>query len=395
MVKRIFATVKPEILAWARTSAGFTLEAAAKGLKIDVGTLALWEEEEGTEAPSIPQLRALAALYRRPLAAFYLQEVPRRFQVLGDLRRPRQGEDQAYSPALTQEIRSAQQRRVLAQELAADLGDDARPFQFRLGSEAPEEAGEAIRQFLGMAPQIILQFGSDPTGRTALNKWRSAIEEAGVLVFQSSRIPQTEASGFAVAYDETPVIVINRKDAPQRRLFSLLHEFAHVALRESGVSDLRIDRQQTTAGADIEMRCNAIAAAALMPMESVNRELQAALADEGELTDLAVARVARRFGVSRPALLLRLVRAGRANWSFYFEKDAQYKAEYETEQASRGPLPEMKRNIPQESLSDLGRPFIGLVLGNYHQRNITLSDVAGYLGVRVKHVETIERRMVV
>ena len=43
----------------------------------------------------------------------------------------------------------------------------------------------------------------------------------------------------------------------------------------------------------------------------------------------------------------------------------------------------------------LGRPFIGLVLGNYHQRNITLSDVAGYLGVRVKHVETIERRMVV
>ena len=395
MVKRIFATVKPEILAWARTSAGFTLEAAAKGLKVDVSILTLWEDEDGTEAPSIPQLRALAALYRRPLAAFYLQEVPRRFQVLGDLRRPRQGEDQAYSPALTQEIRSAQQRRALAQELAADLGDDAQPFRFRLRSETAEEAGEAIRQFLRIAPKVIQQFGSDPSGRTALNTWRTAIEDAGVLVFQSSRIPQTEASGFAVAYDETPVIVINRKDVPQRRLFSLLHEFAHLALRESGVSDLRIDRQQTTANADVEMRCNAIAAAALMPMESVNLELQTALADEGELTDQAVARVARRFGVSRPALLLRLVRAGLANWALYFEKDAQYKAEYESEQANRGPLPEMKRNIPQESLSDLGRPFIGLVLDNYHQRNITLSDVAGYLGVRVKHVETIERRMVV
>ena len=395
MVKRIFATVKPEILAWARTSAGFTLEAAAKGLKVDVSILTLWEDEDGTEAPSIPQLRALAALYRRPLAAFYLQEVPRRFQVLGDLRRPRQGEDQAYSPALTQEIRSAQQRRALAQELAADLGDDAQPFRFRLRSETAEEAGEAIRQFLRIAPKVIQQFGSDPSGRTALNTWRTAIEDAGVLVFQSSRIPQTEASGFAVAYDETPVIVINRKDVPQRRLFSLLHEFAHLALRESGVSDLRIDRQQTTANADVEMRCNAIAAAALMPMESVNLELQTALADEGELTDQAVARVARRFGVSRPALLLRLVCAGLANWALYFEKDAQYKAEYESEQANRGPLPEIKRNIPQESLSDLGRPFIGLVLDNYHQRNITLSDVAGYLGVRVKHVETIERRMVV
>ena len=257
MVKRIFATVKPEILAWARASAGFTLDAAAKGLKVDVSILTLWEDEDGTEAPSIPQLRALAALYRRPLAAFYLQEVPRRFQVLGDLRRPRQGEDQAYSPALTQEIRSAQQRRALAQELAADLGDDAQPFRFRLRSETAEEAGEAIRQFLRIAPKVIQQFGSDPSGRTALNTWRTAIEDAGVLVFQSSRIPQTEASGFAVAYDETPVIVINRKDVPQRRLFSLLHEFAHLALRESGVSDLRIDSQQTTASADVEMRCNA------------------------------------------------------------------------------------------------------------------------------------------
>ena len=393
MVKRIFATVKPEILAWARTSAGFTVEAAAKGLKVDVCTLSLWED--GAEAPSIPQLRALAGLYKRPLAVFYLQEVPRRFQVLGDLRRPRHGEDQGFSPALTQEIRSAQQRRVLAQELAADLGDEARPFEFGLGAEAAEEAGIAIRQFLGIAPEIIAKFGGDPSGRTALNTWRNAIEEAGVLVFQSSRISQAEASGFALAYDETPVIVINRKDAPQRRLFSLLHEFAHVALRESGVSDLRIDRQQTTASVDIEMKCNAIAAAALMPLESVRRELQAALADEGELSDGAVTRLARRFGVSRPALLLRLVRAGRATWTLYFEKDAQYKAEYERELANRAPPPGMKRNIPQESMSILGRPFIGLVLGNYHQRNITLSDVAGYLGVRIKHVEKIERQMVV
>jgi len=393
MAKRIFATVKPKILEWARTSAGFTLDAAAMSLKLDVEVLALWEQ--GGEFPSIPQLRSMATLYKRPLAVFYLQEVPRQFQVLSDLRRARPGEDLAFSPALTQEIRTAQQRRSLAQELASDVEEQIEPFRFRVGADSPDEAGEAIRQFLGLRVDTILQFGRDPTARVAFNTWRSAIEDAGVLVFQSSKIPQTEASGFALAYDEMPVVVVNRKDAPQRRLFSLLHEFVHVALRESGVSDLRLDRDQAVENGNIEMRCNSIAASALMPFDAVNAEYQSAIANEGGLTDIAISRIARRFGVSRQASLLRLVRARLATWDFYFEKDAQYKAEYELERENRKPQPDMKRNIPQESLSNLGRPFIGLVLDNFHQRKITLGDVAGYLGVRVKHVETIERRMTI
>ena len=98
--------------------------------------------------------------------------------------------------------------------------------------------------------------------------------------------------------------------------------------------------------------------------------------------------------MSRPALLVRLVDTRRLTWKFYFEKVAEYNAEYEREKAARPRAQEMKRNMAQESLSDLGRPFVGLVLGNYHQRNLTLSDVAGYLGIRVKHVEALQRRMV-
>lgn len=393
MATRVFATVKPEILEWARTSAGFSLESAANGLKIDPEMLAQWEQP-GDVRPSIPQLRKLAVLYRRPLAVFYLQEVPLRFQVLSDLRQATPGEERNYSPALTLEIRSAHQRRVLAQELGNELGEQTKPYPFRLGVVDTEEAGVAIREFLGVGVAQILQFSGDATGRLGFNTWRTAIERTGVLVFQSARVSKAEASGFALAYDSAPVIVVNRKDVPQRRLFSLLHEFAHVAVRQSGVSDLRIDRDQVAQHPDIELRCNSIASAALMPMAAVIAELDAVLAKGQPFTDEIIVRVSRRFGVSRPALLLRLISARRTTWDFYFEKVAEYKAEYEREQAMRPPAPKMKRNIPQESLSDLGRPFIGLVLGNYHQRNLTLSDVAGYLGVRVKHVEALERRTV-
>lgn len=390
MAKRIFATIKPEVLEWARTSAGFSIDAAAAALRLKREQVAAWEAG-GEERPSIPQLRDLASLYKRPLAVFYLQEVPVRFQVLSDLRRPVLGEDRSYSPVLTNEIRIAQQRRELALELRAELEEPVEPFSFRLGDEDVEQAGEAIRQFLGVDVDQILRFGSDAAGRLGFNTWRMALERSGVLVFQSSRIPQKEASGFALAYDQLPVVVVNRKDVPQRRLFSMLHEFAHVSLRQSGVSDLKLDAIQVEMP-DIEMRCNAIASAALMPWDAVRAELAAA-GGERQLTDDVIQQVARRFGVSRPALLVRLVNARRATWDFYFEKAAQYAAEFERELAARPPAKNIKRNVPQESISDLGRPFVGLVLGNYYQRRITLSDVAGYLGIRVKHIEAVQQKM--
>jgi Zn-dependent peptidase ImmA (M78 family)/transcriptional regulator with XRE-family HTH domain len=391
MGNRVFATVKPEILKWARTSAGFSIEDAAAALKVDPDLLAVWEASE-EKRPSLPQLRKMAIKYKRPLAVFYLQEVPLRFQVLSDLRRPVPGEDRPYSHALTYEIRSAQQRRELALELRSELDEPVEPLLFRLGGETPEQAGEAIRSFLQIDPDQIRTFGGDATGRLGFRTWRLALERSGVLVFQSSRISSSEASGFALAYDTMPVVVINRKDVPQRRLFSMLHEFAHVALRESGVSDLKIDGVQVQVP-DIELRCNAIAAAALMPRETVLAELAAVAGDRAELTDEIIARVARRFGVSRPALLIRLIETSQVSWDFYFEKVAQYTAENERQRAARAPAKEMRRNMAQESLSDLGRPFVSLVLGNYYQRKLTLSDVAGYLGIRVKHVEALERRL--
>ena len=393
MAKRIFANVKPQILVWARNSAGLSVEAAAVAMKVQAELVEKWESDDDTR-PSIPQLRKLAALYKRPLAAFYLQEVPLQFKVLSDLRRLTPGVDRTYSPALVHEIRVAHQRRELALEMRKDLDESAESFGLRLGNLPPEEAGEEIRKFLNISDEAIRRFNSDSAGRLGLNTWRNAIEQSGVLVFQSNKIPQSEASGFALAYETLPVAVINRKDIPQRRLFSLLHEFAHILLREDGVSDMKFDMSQIDSS-DIELRCNAIAAAALMPKSILAPELENAYFINGEITDESIIKLARRFGVSRPALLIRLIELGRANWNFYFRKTSEYADEYERAKELRKPAGEIKRNIPQESLSDLGRPFIGLVFSNYYNRHLTLSDVAGYLGIRVKHVEALQRRLAV
>jgi hypothetical protein len=76
------------------------------------------------DAPSIPQLRKIAALFKRPLAVFYLGKSPPRFAVMRDLRRLPGTGARSYSPAVQLEIRAATERRELALEAWRAAGAD-------------------------------------------------------------------------------------------------------------------------------------------------------------------------------------------------------------------------------------------------------------------------------
>lgn len=394
MAKRVFAKVKATILRWARESAGVSLQSAAKSLDIDEALLSDWESDVGK--PSIPQLRKLAGLYKRPLSVFYLQKVPTGFQVVSDFRRPSENTS-PFSAELTQEIRIAHQRRELALELSTDIGEKTRKFSFSATlDDDVEQVGGRLRKFLGIEDGLQKQFASDSTGRAAFNFWRQAAENAGVLVFQSTRISAQEASGFALSFPNAPVVMVNRKDAPTRRLFSLAHELAHLALQKSGVSDLKIEDDRQPVDSDLEAFCNRVAAAGLMPKNLVLVDtVVVAHGTSLEWDDFEIVQVAKRFGVSREAMLVRFLSLGKTSRSFYQKKRVQYADEYEKQrekEAARPPVP-IPRNMPREALSLYGRPYISLVLGNYYQDRLTLSEVSSYLGLRTKHVEKLQSEM--
>jgi len=98
--------------------------------------------------------------------------------------------------------------------------------------------------------------------------------------------------------------------------------------------------------------------------------------------------------VSREALLRRLLTFERTTADFYGRKREQYIAEYlanKARQKEQTADTEMKRNMPQETVSNFGRPLIRMLLGNYYQDRITLSEVSGYLGLKVKHIPKLEQ----
>lgn len=375
------AIIRPQLLTWARESIGLSIEDAARRVRVEPARLESWES--GDASPTVAQLRNLANVYKRPLGVFYLPEPPLDFMPLADYRLLPEAE-QELSPSLLLEIRRAQEQRELHLELIEELGDEppaAERLRLDIGSD-PEQAGLALRNLLQLSLEE--QF-SWTDSYQALNGWIAAIESVGYLVMQASGVGLTEMRGFSIAEEIFPVIVLNGADAPNGRIFTLLHEAAHIQLSASGICDLH-ERGDRLADA-IEVFCNHVAAAALMPRESFLDDPGVATGDGNDhWPNEALAPLARRYSVSREAVLRRLLTFGKVTEDYYREKRLEFLETYQRRrEESEGFAP-----VAAIRVRDLGRPYVTTVLDAFYQRHITAADLSRLLGARLKHLDRIE-----
>jgi len=250
----------------------------------------------------------------------------------------------------------------------------------------PETAAEKIRAALGVRTKVQSQWRVD---NEAFREWRALLEHAGILTFQATDLELEEARGFSISLRPFPVVVANIKDAYRGRIFTLLHEVAHIALNEGGICDLD-DNQRRNAAAQIEAFCNRIAGAVLFPRQDLlaTTEVRNHRPPDMTWSDEEIQSLSRKFGGSREALLVRLLALGRTSEKFYYRKRDEYRLEYAKwrEERKQGFAP------PHVvSLSSAGPLFTSLVIENFNREHITASDVSDYLQVRVKHLPEIQR----
>lgn len=382
------ALVDPALLAWARQSGGFDVETAAQRAGVDPGRLAAWEE--GRARPTVAQLRKLAGTYKRPLAIFYLPEPPTDYQPLRDYRRLPDAEVGHLSPALLASIRRARGVRDAALELREEADETvARAPRVYAGRRDPEQLARAARELLSVSLDTQRSW-RDP-GR-ALDGWIDAVSGLDVLVLQVQSIPLAEMRGFSISEDVLPVVVLNGADSPRGRIFTLLHELAHLLLNADGVCDALPRRRALRPLDEVEILCNQVSAAVLMPASAFTAEPTIKRgAPGGEWPDDALSALAERYTTSREAVVRRLFTLGLATWDFLQRKSEEYAAAYEEQRRRRrederagGP------SYYRMKVRDLGRPFIESALDAYHRRAITGSDLAEYLEIKVNQVPKLE-----
>lgn len=383
------ANVEPAVLRWARESAGYSIEDAARRVPVKPERLSSWEVEAGETRPTIGQLRKLANVYKRPLSVLFLPVPPAEPPLkIHDFRQLPGKVPGVFSSAVLLQLRRARERRELALHLLEDLEQPVPSFDVRATlHDDPEQLGAHFRDVLGMDLATQEQW----TGMyDAFNGWRSRIETAGVLVFQMSRVEPEETRGFSLAELPLPVIAVNSKDPPGARVFTMLHELCHVALRRSGVCEPDEDRLRPSEERRVEVLCNHVAGASLVPMETLLAD-PIVRANRGPVwPEDSLAKLARRFSASRFVVLRRLLTAVRTTPAFYQEKHLEWtenarRERHRKKESKSGPPPD------RTSVAERGQTLVRLVLQSYYQDHITLSDVSEYLGVRLKHLPKIER----
>jgi len=202
--------VNPDMLKWARETAGLGVDDVVRKLKrkrITAETVLSWESGEGS--PSYPQLERIAyEIYKRPLALFFFPEPPQEetpkqsFRTLPDYAIER----------LPQRIRFLIRKAKVMQLNLAELYDNANPASRHIVQDlsfdprvSSEQMAATVRDYLGID---LARQRRWKNSEEALKVWRDALEEHGVFIFKDAF--RVEAfSGFCLYDEQFPIIYVN------------------------------------------------------------------------------------------------------------------------------------------------------------------------------------------
>ncbi|HXM40819.1 MAG TPA: hypothetical protein VN924_06175 [Bryobacteraceae bacterium] len=278
-------TVNPEILTWARSTAGLTADDAARALGFSdtrdrSAAERLMALEAGEEYPSRSVLLRMSKAYRRALLVFYLPEPPRTGDRGQDFRTVPGGTPALYNPLLDALIRDIGGRQTAVGALLEET--EPPPVDF-IGAASMNDPTEDLANRIGERLQFSLdQFRVQATGRASIRLPSGNNRSRWGLCAASGQSRQPSHEYF-------------------RRCLPALHEMAHLWLGATGVSGASIE-------ARIEGYCNDVAGEILPPTAEVRALAHLRKAPLAEVIE-AVSTFANARNISRAMVAYKLLRA--------------------------------------------------------------------------------------
>ena len=253
--------VAASVLLWAEQRSQRDSDAYAKKFKP-------WEEWiAGDEKPTIKQVEEIAKYSHLPFGVFFLDEPPKVELPIPDYRLGRAGDEELPSQDLLEAIDLSLQRQAWFKEYAAKLG--LGPADITRATTQDDPTGIATKvaaelEFTDVARAKI------KTREAARNHLRRAFEARGGLAIFTSMVgndthrllDREEFRGFTLADEIVPLIFVNtNEDSLGGQFFTFLHEYGHVVLRSTGISN----EDQSVPGTGVEAWCTAVANEVLVP----------------------------------------------------------------------------------------------------------------------------------
>lgn len=296
------AFINPAILSWSRQRAGLSVAEIAKRLTVPSARVTDWEG--GQILPTFNQAQRWAVIAHIPFGFLFLKTPPQENISIPDLRTVDGVFPNVPSLNLIDTVRDVLRKQDWYLEYLQDHERSPLSFVGSFSSRSPiNDVVADIRRVLGVTDDFARMSYED-----YFRALVSGAEEAGILVMRSGvalgnthrKLDVSEFRGFAISNALAPVVFINSADAPTARLFTLMHELAHIWIGSTGVSD-----GNSHSARQEEAFCNAVAGEFLAP-ELVFRthwdsnahweENLVPLAGRFRVSTLVIARRARDLG---------------------------------------------------------------------------------------------------
>ncbi len=295
----------PEILKWARETAGLSLAEAA--IRLDISKVEkLITYESGVEMPSRPVLLKMAKQYRRSLLTFYLDTPPLKGNRGEDFRTVTSDRTIAGDAQVDALIRDLRARQSLVHSTMED--EETSPISLIGSTKMSDGIQQTLRVIQNALALDIQKFRAKTKSEDAFSLLRSHVEKLGIFVLLKGDLGSYHSSisvntfrGFAIADPIAPFIVINDQDAKSAWSFTLLHELSHLCLGTTGVSGAASD-------IEVEKFCNDVASEFLLPMSEIDNFK---ISSTNKIEDLIeeISNYANARNVSRSLVAYKLYRA--------------------------------------------------------------------------------------
>ena len=351
MTKRMFKVdVNPEIIKWARETAGWTIEEIANKLKISPEVCE--KIEQGIVKPTCKQIEKFAYHYRLPVFAFFLPKLPTEepnsvlFSLLPF-------SEESFSKELRFSIRKARYYQYIANKIIRDLGikPDVNISKYEIKDD-PVKAAKRERKSIKIKIEDQKNWWSDQY--YAFNRWREIIEDKNILVFQF-KIPVEEARGFCLMNQIPYVIALNSNDSVLERIFTLFHEYAHLLL---GITEIYNDEK--IQNKEIEEWCNSFAAEFLLPSKAFETDPDLQKIMELKIyDDELISKISKTYKVSKMLVIIRLKTLGIIDEKTCKEKLVELKTVLNNRKVKKE---KFARNLIKECIKEKGREFLSLLL---------------------------------
>lgn len=377
--------VNPKILKWARENQGLTIAEAAKKIGAKVEKLEQWED--GVEPLPISKLPKVASVYKRATALFLLDKVPTKVYPI-EFRRFFDSAETNPAPSTHMAIRSALRLQKYFKELA---GSATNPFiTFLTGlniNSDSEELAEKIAEYLKIDYTKVFEYRDI---YSQLKMWRELIESQNIGVIETG-FDTKDARGFMLFDESFPVIVLNSKDSPTARIFTLMHELAHIVFGKSSIDDLST-LLNYEADDKTETKCNYIAGSILTPSKILKQLIQSDTDIKSALRNQeyanAIELIRSKFKVSKEVITRRLLVTDYIEQNDYDQIIKNIRSSY-SKYTAKGNGGDYYRNFIKKT----GVNFINLVFTSLEDNRISYHDALEILDVKASTFETLQKRM--